>query len=179
MTACANGCNFAYHQAGNLSKMNQAKLIRSSTLVIGVTFVAFFIVFIPCGAIVDATEKDHIGCSLTASLQLSRQQLNVTYINADANVFFTVLMPPLECRSDSLQRRDTLIYLNAVNFALDLLNAVPHVDGHSSIAKYLPLLQLSQPWPERIKYGAKVVTVQTPINGESSPVSMVCSLQSI
>lgn len=127
-------------------------------------------------------------CPLTSSLQLSRHPQNVSYIAAEeANVFFTVLLPQVDCQSDALQRRDTLIYLNAITYALHLLNGKVQVqgDGHSSIKQYLPLLHrqpaVSSDGQLLLKYGAKLVTVPRSLtNGAptSSPTTLVCTMLS-
>lgn len=119
-------------------------------------------------------EQSHSICPLTSELRLSANSDNLTHLHAEANVFFTLLLPQLDCQSEWLEQRDTLIYLNAVSYALDLLNAEPNTDSHS-IRQYLPRLQPLPSWPGPIKYGAKVVTVPRTEMTDSSSLHMVCA----
>ena len=140
--------------------MKSAKSMKDSGLLF---FCLVLVLEVLCGKVLASTiRSDNTNCTLTSTIKLSlATPWKVNYINPDANVFFTLLIPELNCQSDTLEKRDTLIYLNAVNYGLDLLNSAPHTDGHL-IRKYLPSLHSlsSSPVRAKIKYGAKVVTVQ-------------------
>lgn len=130
---------------------------------------------ISTGDTVDGVEEK--ACPLTWSLEVSRPKLNVTYLNDDANVFFTVLLPALDCQSDSLQRRDTAIYLNAVSYALELLNSPPPLQedtGNSPAKPYLPLLHRLPANSRQLKYGAKLVAFARPATNIPAAVNLVC-----
>lgn len=177
------------HQVRNLVTLNRAvPVIISRTASVTITILVILLVACIAGAS-SSSQGEHSkeDCPLTSSLQLSRQPQNVTYIAADeANVFFTVLLPQVDCQSDALQRRDTLIYLNAITYALHLLNGKEqvHGDGHSSIIKqYLPLLHRQPPVSAdgqlQLKYGAKLVTVPRSASDgavTSSPTTLVSTL---
>lgn len=111
-------------------------------------------------------------CPLSpSSLELSLpEHANISYINEDANVFFTVLLPDINCHSETnttvAERRDSLIYLNAVKYALNLLNnASAQSDSNgpwtSTITHFFPLLNDLPLWPTHVKYGAKIINIST------------------
>ncbi|KAH9389590.1 hypothetical protein TYRP_007134 [Tyrophagus putrescentiae] len=185
------------------STVRPSLIIRTSvTIAISIIFVILLLVDATTSATAtsitttstNSSIRQEEGCPLTSSLQLSRPPPNnVTTTtttlagHGQANVFFTVLLPQLDCQSDALQRRDTLIYLNAISYALDLLNGEqPHgSDGHSSIKQYLPLLH-RQPtvWSAGqlpLRFGAKLVTVPRSAGDgaaaavASSPTTLTCT----
>ena len=138
--------------------------------------IILIIVINGCRCRIEVDRVDDGNCRLVSSLKLSVPSSNVTYINDDANVYFTVLLPPqASCGGDSLEQRDTIIYLNAIAYGLDLLNneVQDGGDGRGSMRQYLPLLHRLPPWPTQIKYGAKLVTVQR-ATSHSNPANLVC-----
>lgn len=98
-------------------------------------------------------------CPVSAAIHLSLPgQHNVTYINSDANVLLTVLLPQVDChRSTVAERRDSAIYQAAIRFALYTLNNASN--DTSSILHLFPLFKNFLPLPADIKYGAKIIKI--------------------
>lgn len=71
---------------------------------------------------------------------------NVTYINPKADVFFTVFLPKFDCQKSfaTILERDALIYLNAIKYALNLLNE-DHYDASQSSSSSPILTSPPQP----------------------------------
>lgn len=71
----------------------------------------------------------NVECPLSYSIELisknrylSIETKNITFINENADIYFTVFLPEFDCQLNTIKKRDSLIYLNAIKYALNLLN---------------------------------------------------------
>lgn len=158
---------------------NHNTIASLSKLLVNKCLLSLLVIFVANS--VQAIPQSELKCSLSSSwLELSVPHQNITYVNEDANVFFTILLPNLSCNTGNAERRDSLIYLNAVKYALHLLNNASSIqndnnDFTSSIAHFFPSLKNLPNWSTHVKYGAKIVNIQSH-QEDSNNLSFLVSL---
>lgn len=146
-------------------------------------------------------DEQQLLCPLSYRIEFDLVTNNINYINDNnSDVYFTVFLPEFQCHSDTItaQKRDSLIYLNAIKYALNLLNNANYdrqlnslngssinVDNdknvgqqnNSNVLSLFPLFNVSNKnnnalASDGIKYGAKIIYVNQ--NNQDHVEHLVC-----
>lgn len=152
-------------------------------------------------------DEQQLLCPLSYRIEFDLVTNNINYINDNqSDVYFTVFLPEFQCHShetaNSAQKRDSLIYLNAIKYALNLLNnanydrqlnslnvsqinANEQINSNNNVGQQIintnvlslfPLFNVSNTnnafTNDGIKYGAKIIYVNH--NNQDHVEHLVC-----